>query len=110
MRSGLLRERLTYQTKPAAASATYDAHGQETEDWTTQATYWGSVRAATGREREVANQLGNEVSHVVETRYFGRVDPKVSRFLLGSRVLRIVGAVDVDDRGATTRYQVMETV
>lgn len=106
----LKRKRLTLQTKTAAASATYDSRGQETENWTDGTTYWASMRAATVRERDLAKQLGNDVTHIIETRYFGRVDPKINRFKLGSRIFALIGFVNVDERGVTSRFTAMESV
>jgi len=100
---GKLRYPLDFQTKPSAASATYDSHGQETEVWTTQATYRGEIRPLTGRTLELARQLRSDVTHQITTRYFAAIDPKVSRWKYGSRVFEIVSAVDVDERRRESR-------
>jgi len=100
---GKLRYPLELQTKPSAASASYDSHGQEIESWSTSATYRGEIKPLTGRALELARQLRADVTHQITTRYFGSIDPKVSRWKYGSRVFEIVSAVDVEERRRETR-------
>ena len=108
--AGKLRYPLTLQTKPAPASATYDSHNQETEVWTDAGTYHGEIRPLSGRALELARQLRNDVTHSITTRYFGRVDPRVSRWVYSGRIFNIVDAIDVEERRRESRFTCVEVI
>ena len=64
----------------------------------------------TGRELLNAQQLRNDVTHKITTRYFGRVNPALARWVLGTRTFNIVSAVDVTDRHRMTVHICTEVV
>lgn len=107
---GAMRQAVEIQTKPAIEAAEVDAHGQPIEVWTTIRECYAAIRPASGGERIVADQLRNEVSHVIETRWLQDIDPKVTRLKSGSRIFSIQGVINVDERSRVTRYYCREQV
>lgn len=92
MRAGQLRHRLEIQTK----SGTQDTYGQPAEDWTTQATVWGSVEPLLGRERFTAQQTQAEVTHRIRIRH--RDLTAKSRIKFGSRYFEIIEILNPKER------------
>lgn len=105
-----MRKRVEFQTKPAFDSATNDAGGQEVEVWTTQETYYAAVVPLSGRELTNALAIRNDVTHKITTRWFGIVNPALSRFKMGSRIFAITSAVNVEERNRELSCTCIEVV
>lgn len=107
---GALRLAVEVQTKPAVVDAEFDAHGEEVETWTTVRTMYASIRPATGREKVVGEQLSNDVSHVVTTRWVEGYAPKTTRLKFGSRIFNVVAVVNDDEASRFVHYYCLERV
>lgn len=66
LEGGKLLRRLKLQSR---VETSRDADGGINESWITDETFWGSVVPVAGLERQVADQLTAEVTHLVERRY-----------------------------------------
>lgn len=93
--SGKLRTRADVQNRTTAR----DGYGDALETWGTAATVWAEVVSLSGRELWAAQQAQADVTTRVRIRY--RSDVTVSprtRIRIGTRVLNVQAAIDVDGR------------
>jgi len=100
MQIGPLRQRITLQSP---GTPTRTASGAVTEVWTTVATVWADVRAASAQERHLS-QVNTDlatVTHRITIRYRADVNP-LWRILYGSRIFNVQSAVDRDGRKRAT--------
>ncbi len=93
--AGRLRQRL-FLEQPVDAP---DGAGGLTRGWGLVAAMWGEVRPRRAAERQFADALRSEVTHLVTIRHRDDVRPDM-RFTQGARVLRIVAVTDPDGRRA----------
>jgi SPP1 family predicted phage head-tail adaptor len=98
MRAGMLRHRVTVQER----TATRDALGGASLDWTDRATVWADVSPLSGRERLAADAGRAQIDHIVTIRYQVQFADPVAmarrRLLYNGRILTITASRDVDER------------
>lgn len=95
---GALRNRITLQTQPPPEDRESSPTGAALDEWSDVATHWASVEPLSGRQLVNAREIEDDVTHQIRTRYFGPVDPVLSRWTWGTRVFAIVSALDVEER------------
>ena len=90
------RHKFTLETRTEAL----DTFGADERSYETLATAWGSLEAATSRERFEAAQVKAEVSHKITLRYGDAYAGLTARdrITLGSRTFDIVQPMDKDGR------------
>jgi SPP1 family predicted phage head-tail adaptor len=97
MRASTLRHRVTIQQR----SASTDALGQPTTEWTDVATVWADVSPLSGRELLAAQAARAQVNGTVTIRYQRQFSDPVQmaarRILYNARVLNITASRDVDE-------------
>jgi len=94
MRSGLLRHRLTFQTK----SASRDAYGGEDATWSDDETRWGSVSPLRGQEYFAAQQVHAEATHKIIIRHYEGLTIR-HRIKFDTRYFNIESIRNIDERG-----------
>lgn len=94
IRAGMLRHRVTLQERSTAT----DSFGQPIETWSDVGTYWAAVKPLRGREGEAIRQVKAEATHRVVLRAVAPVTTAM-RLVFDGRVLDIIEALDVDERG-----------
>lgn len=72
MRAGLLRHRVTIQTR----SESFDDFGELDFSWSNSATVWASIEPLGGSELISARQAGSVVTHKITARHKSGVVPK----------------------------------
>lgn len=97
MRAGILRHRVTVQSRSAAV----DALGQESLAWADMATVWADVSPLSGRELLLAQAGRSEVSHLVTIRFQRQFADPVAmakcRLNYNGRLLNIAASRDIDE-------------
>lgn len=73
MSPGECTDRIVIQQKTTVA----DSQGGRTKPWSTLATVWANVRAASANERVRAEALGSQLSFVITTYYRADVTPSM---------------------------------
>ena len=96
MRAGLLRHRVSLQSKSVAKNT----HGEDIESWSTDKTVWASVEHLRGVEKENAGKYKATCTHRIVTRGVADISPD-QRFLWGTRVFGIVRVNDLFERDIT---------
>jgi SPP1 family predicted phage head-tail adaptor len=98
MRAGVLRHRITIQSR----SSGRDALGGQVPTWSDVATVWADVQPLSGRELLAAQANKSELTHTVTIRYQSQFsDPKVMaamRILYAARIFNIHASIDPDER------------
>lgn len=109
MRSGDLRQRVTFQTRTNAQDP---ATGVITESWANAFTVWASVATISGRELLSAQQLQSEVTHTVMVRYRTELaNPQTvaaMRIVFGTRYFNILDSANENERNREVILQVQE--
>ncbi|SIO60152.1 phage head-tail adaptor, putative, SPP1 family [Singulisphaera sp. GP187] len=105
MKPGTLRKRVTLQSATEAPST----DGQMIPTWADVGTYWASIRTPTGREVFNAAQIHATLTHVLEMRYIGPIEP-TQRFTFKSRTYDISWINNVDERNREYVIYVTEVV
>ena len=100
MRAGLLRNRVTIQTR----SETTDDFGEIDFSWSNSATVWASVEPLSGRE-----QAGATVTHKITMRYKSGVNPK-DRISFDSRTFEIESVRNYRERDISLELMCREEV
>ena len=90
---GALRHRVVLE----AETRTPDGGGGAVLAWAPVTEVWAAVRPLTGGESVVAEAVAGRVTHLVTIRFRSDVEPAM-RFRLGTRVLAIAAAFDLDER------------
>lgn len=72
MRIGKLRHRLELQSPTQSQGST----GEVTTSWATDSTVWGSLRPLSGKEREDASQINEEINYRARIRYNSSINPE----------------------------------
>lgn len=103
VRAGRLRHRVTIEQN----SPTQDSFGELDESWSTLETRWARVVPISPTERFANDQKFAETTHRFELRHISGVTPEM-RINWDSRTFDIVGAVDVNERGAETHIWAVE--
>ena len=90
-----LRSRITIQAK----SKTEDGIGGYTTSWTTRENVWANITPGTSRERNIADRIAPNTSHVITIRYVEGITT-LMRVSFGTRIFAINGLV-TDQEGKT---------
>jgi len=106
MVAGPKRQRVSVET----LSESRDGYGQKQKTWTTQGTYWASIRNLSGREAVNAKQIKADTTHMVTMRYIGALFASPGllpsmRLLFNSRVFNILYVNNIDERNR--EYQLL---
>lgn len=105
MRAGLLRERLSFQTKIETTSA----EGIVSASWTTIFTVWGRVKQEDGRADEATAgdrpMAQTRLTMIIRHRSDVRPDMRV---VWRGRVFEITGLINRDERRETMDLMVIE--
>lgn len=97
-RAGQLRHRVTIQT-PAV---TTDPYGQSQPTWENLGTYYASVKPLSGREKQIASAIRDDISHLVTMRYQpSQTFYPIHRILYGTRTFNIGAVINVDEKNHT---------
>jgi len=91
MRAGIMRHRITIQSK----SVVRDSFGGETVTWTTFATVWAQMRPLSGREYFDARQAQADLTTEIVIRYLAGVLPEM-RVVDGDHVYDIWSISNVE--------------
>lgn len=105
MRAGWLRHRLTLEEN----NPVEDAAGEETDNWTTFATVWGSVEPLRGREFFEARAETQTVDHRIRIRYLDGVTPQM-RVMFRGRIFGIDSVINVLERNKELQLMCREVV
>lgn len=97
MQTGMLRHRVTIETKQEAR----DRHGGIVEGWTLLAQVWAAVEPLQGRELFLAQQVDARLSHRITLRYQADLTP-TQRLVFKERVLYPVSVQHVEERNRLT--------
>ena len=92
MQPGTLRERVELQQ----ATETRSSLGEVTQDWTTYATRWESVKTLRSSEALNANQQGLTITHRVRLRYVATLKSS-DRINWKNRKLHIVSVIELEN-------------
>lgn len=93
MRAGLLRHRVTIQSRGTGQ----DDYGGQVTTWTDLATVDAEVKPLSGKELVAAQAVQSVVTHQVCMRYRADVTAQ-TRLLYRGRILNILAAPSVDER------------
>lgn len=93
MQAGALRHPIAIETR----STTVDSYGEQSHSWTRFASAFAEVVPLTGRELVNAQSFRPDVTTRIRTRWVPNVTSAM-RVAYGSRVLEIVGVINVDER------------
>jgi SPP1 family predicted phage head-tail adaptor len=106
MRAGKLRHKLLIQTGALSPDGTT---GENSKNWTTTWTAYGSVRAVTGGETWLANTTHTDLTHVINLRGSQSVNITQSmRILFGTRVFEILDPNNMSEIDKEWQIQVKE--
>lgn len=103
MAIGKLRHRITIQEP----TETTDNHGGYTESWSTFATVWARISPMSASEKHFADKLEEEVTHKIKIRSLSGLSAKM-RIQFGSRIFKIVGHRDIEERGKFMEINALE--
>jgi SPP1 family predicted phage head-tail adaptor len=106
MNPGKLRHRLVIKAQSTTSTSEL---GMPVENFTTQATVWGSIEPLTGRELFTAKQVYPLVTHRITVRGNLSLTP-AKRIEHESRVFNILSVVDKDERKIEKTVMAMESV
>ncbi len=105
MRAGLLRNRVTIQTR----SETTDDFGEIDFAWSTLATVWATIEPLSGKELMNAEQAKSVVTHKVTMRHLATVTAK-DRILYDSRTFQIESVRNFRERDISLELMCKEEV
>jgi SPP1 family predicted phage head-tail adaptor len=105
MRAGLLRNRVTIQTR----SESTDDFGEIDFSWSNSATVWATIEPLSGKELMNAQQAGASVSHKISMRYKSGVNPK-DRISYDSRTFEIESVRNFRERDISLELMCREEV
>ncbi len=105
MRAGLLRHRVTIQSR----SETTDDFGEIDFTWSDTATVWASIEPMSGTEMINAQQAGAIATLKITTRYISGVEPK-DRITHGSRTFEIQSIRNFRERDISLEMMCREEV
>ena len=105
MRAGLLRNRVTIQTR----SESTDDFGEIDFAWSNSATVWATIEPLSGKELMNAQQAGASVSHKISMRYKSGVNPK-DRISYDSRTFEIESVRNFRERDISLELMCREEV
>ena len=95
VKAGDLRHRITIE-RPERTS---DDAGGSTTEWETVAEVWAAIWSRSADEHFALDRIAGTASHDIWIRYRSDVTPSM-RFRFGTRIFDILGAIDIEDRGA----------
>lgn len=95
VRAGDLRHRVIIES----ATRTSDGAGGSTTEWEARAEVWAAIWSRTADESFSLDRISGTASHDIWIRYRSDVTPDM-RIRCGSRIFDVLGAIDVEDRGA----------
>jgi SPP1 family predicted phage head-tail adaptor len=103
VKAGDLRHRIIIER----AARADDGAGGATLDWQTVAEVWAAIWSRTVDEKFVLDRIAGTATHDIWIRYRADVQPDM-RIRFGTRVFDILGAIDIEDRGAWLKCPVEE--
>lgn len=103
VKAGDLRHRVVIEH----ADRTSDGAGGSTLYWQTVAEVWAAIWSRTVGEDFVLDRTAGTATHDIWIRYRADVKPDM-RIRFGARIFDILGAIDVEDRGAWLKCPVEE--
>lgn len=103
VRAGDLRRRVTIE-RPERTS---DGAGGSTIAWQEVAVVWAAIWSRSADENFTLDRVAGTATHDVWIRYRAGIRPDM-RIRFGSRIFDILGAIDVEDRGAWLKCTVEE--
>jgi SPP1 family predicted phage head-tail adaptor len=103
VKAGDLRHRVTIER----ASRTGDDAGGAALDWQAVAEVWAAIWSRTVSEAFALDRVAGKATHDIWMRYRADVTPDM-RIRSGTRVFDVLGAIDVEDRGAWLKCPVEE--
>lgn len=92
MNSGILRSRITIEKKSFADNG----FGGQIETWSALATIWAKVEHLSGRELQLAQQVGPEITYEITIRYRSDVTTNHS-IKYGGKYFNIRDIKDLDN-------------
>jgi SPP1 family predicted phage head-tail adaptor len=95
VKAGDLRHRVTIES----GTRTSDGAGGSTIEWQTVAEVWAAIWSRTVDETFVLDRVAGTATHDIWIRYRSDVSPDM-RIRFGTRIFDVLGAIDVEDRGA----------
>ena len=105
MRAGLLRHRITIQTR----AESLDDFGEMDLTWSNSATVWASIEPLTGKELINAAQAGAMISHKITLRHKSGVNPK-DRITHAGRTFEIESVRNFRERDISIELMCREEV
>lgn len=103
VKAGDLRHRIAIE-RPERTS---DGAGGSTTEWMTVAEVWAAIWSRSADEDFTLDRVAGTATHDVWIRYRADVQPDM-RIRFGTRLFDILGAIDVEDRGAWLKCPVEE--
>ncbi|AGK58095.1 phage head-tail adaptor [Hyphomicrobium denitrificans 1NES1] len=103
VKAGDLRHRIVIER----AQRTSDGAGGSTTEWETVAEVWAAIWSRSADENFTLDRTAGTATHDVWIRYRADVQPDM-RIRFGVRIFDILGAIDVEDRGAWLKCPVEE--
>ena len=98
MQIGLLRKRVTFQTRNTAT----DAYGAQVNTWVDLVTVYASIEPLSGGELYAAQSVQSEVSHNITVRYRPELAvPKIvaaMRVVYGTRIFNLQASINTEER------------
>lgn len=73
-----------------------DDQGGYTESWITFADVWAEIETIKGQEVYKAAEFDTALTHRIKTRFIKGIDSKM-RIVYGSRVFKIISAIDINE-------------
>jgi len=103
MQAGLLRKRLTIQSR----STTQDSYGQPALTWTDVDTVWGEIVPVSGSESLTADAVQSSQVHMVTIRYYPGITTKM-RIKYNERIFDIKSVLNENERNRTLTLSCLE--
>lgn len=103
VKAGDLRHRIVIE-RPERTS---DGAGGSITEWIAVAEVWAAIWSRSADENFTLDRVAGTATHDVWIRYRGDVRPEM-RIRFGVRIFDILGAIDIEDRGAWLKCPVEE--
>jgi SPP1 family predicted phage head-tail adaptor len=88
---------LRYWVTLEARSLSIDEGGGRPRTFAVVGQFWADIRPANSRESYIAGQRGNEISHIIEARWFPNLTTEM-RIVYGTQVFAVVSFRDPEMR------------
>jgi head-tail adaptor len=90
--------RLKHYVELQSKSSSQDAMGGDTETWSKVTDFYASIQAETAKEIVSGDQVHQEVTYIIRTRAVGLTITPSMQIVWGSRVFKIVSAINAQER------------